>query len=110
MAWLFWHFTVPAKRPTEVLLKVKKDDLPANGALVYRESRVAVVRIASSVYALSLVCPHLGCTVNLTAEHFVCPCHGSTFGSDGKVLEGPADRALKRLQVEDRGDSLVVVS
>src|ERR1019366_4066276 len=47
-----------------------------------------------AVRFLSSTCTHLGCTVNHTGEGFHCPCHGSTFDSEGKVTSGPAPRAL----------------
>ncbi len=43
-------------------------------------------------------CPHLGCLINrLENEQLVCPCHGSRFSVDGKVLEGPAFKDLTPL-------------
>lgn len=43
-------------------------------------------------------CTHLGCAYRweFELENFVCPCHGSKFGIDGEVLEGPAPRPLDR--------------
>lgn len=37
-------------------------------------------------------CPHLGCALkwNRREHSWDCPCHGSRFGSDGTLLEGPA--------------------
>ncbi len=37
-------------------------------------------------------CPHLGCALKYNeAEHtWDCPCHGSRFTEDGKVIDGPA--------------------
>ncbi len=37
-------------------------------------------------------CPHLGCALKYnTAEHtWDCPCHGSRFEKNGKLIEGPA--------------------
>ncbi len=37
-------------------------------------------------------CPHLGCALKYNeAEHsWDCPCHGSRFEEDGKLLDGPA--------------------
>ncbi len=37
-------------------------------------------------------CPHLGCALRYNAaEHsWDCPCHGSRFGEDGRLLDGPA--------------------
>ena len=42
-------------------------------------------------------CPHLGCALKWNkAEHsWDCPCHGSRFDGDGKVLEGPANGEQK---------------
>ena len=60
---------------------------------------VALVRDADGVYAVSLVCTHLGCIVKPTVTGFDCPCHGSRFGSDGSVTRGPAPVALNWLEV-----------
>jgi len=59
--------------------------------------------------ALSLVCPHLGCTVNVTSDGFTCPCHGSRFTSDGSLHNGPASKplAIMRVEVNDN-DHLIV--
>ena len=48
--------------------------------------------------AVSPTCTHLGCRVNWnTAERsWDCPCHGSRFGPDGGVLQGPAVHRLER--------------
>ena len=46
--------------------------------------------------ALSPICMHLGCTVNIEGAHLVCPCHGSTYDRAGEVLRGPTERPLKR--------------
>jgi Rieske Fe-S protein len=60
--------------------------------------------------ALSTVCPHLGCAVNMDKQrgHFACPCHTSAFALDGKRLEGPAPRGMDALTVEVRGQSVLV--
>lgn len=90
------------------LLTVNKSDIPPEGALVFRRSRIAVIRRDQDYYALSLICTHLGCTVNVTPDTLVCPCHGSVFDRNGNVLQGPAGRPLERLQIEEEGDSLVI--
>jgi cytochrome b6-f complex iron-sulfur subunit len=48
---------------------------------------------------LSLVCPHLGCTVNVNTDGFACPCHGSRFLPDGSLRNGPASHPLASLKV-----------
>jgi Rieske Fe-S protein len=44
-------------------------------------------------------CPHEGCEVNWQEDsnHFVCPCHDSSFSPDGARLSGPARRGLDQL-------------
>jgi Rieske Fe-S protein len=89
---------------------VPEADVPEDGALVFREARVAVVREGGEPYALRLVCTHLGCTLSVGPRDIECPCHGSRFDRSGKVLQGPATRGLDRLRVERRGDRLVILS
>ena len=103
------RFLTPRVRQRKTLLRAAKADLPVHGALVYKEARVAVMREGDVVYALNLVCTHLGCTVNVTPTELVCPCHGSSFDRQGRVLKGPADRPLLRYRVEERGDCFEVV-
>jgi len=82
--------------------------IPDQGALVYREARLAIIREKGEVYALDLVCTHLGCTVAVTPAGLVCPCHGSRFDRRGKVLEGPAGRPLRRYAVEVGSEGIIV--
>jgi len=98
---------VSQKKP---LLRVAKAEVPPGGALVFRKSRVAIVREGDNIYALSIVCTHLGCSVNVTPKELICPCHGSIFGRGGEVFKGPADRPLEQLTVEERGEFIVVLS
>lgn len=60
--------------------------------------------------ALDLACPQAGCLVAgpLREGGFVCPCCGSRFGPDGKLLSGPAPSGLGRLPVRPRGGELVL--
>jgi len=72
---------------------------PGTGRVVrHGGSEVAVSRDASGhLHAVSAVCTHLGCLVawNAAEGSWDCPCHGSRFGCDGEVLEGPAVRPLE---------------
>jgi glycine/D-amino acid oxidase-like deaminating enzyme/nitrite reductase/ring-hydroxylating ferredoxin subunit len=45
-----------------------------------------------ALHAVSPTCTHLGCRVafNTAERTWDCPCHGSRFGVDGRVIEGPA--------------------
>jgi Rieske Fe-S protein len=90
-------------------VSVPEADVPAGGALVLPQHRVAIVREAAAFFALDLTCTHLGCTVKATEQGFSCPCHGSRFGRAGDVVKGPAPRALTRLSLDCR-DGIVRVS
>jgi Rieske Fe-S protein len=55
--------------------------------------RLLIVRLAESTFVvLSAICTHSGCTVKYspTRGDVVCPCHGSSFATDGRVTHGPA--------------------
>ncbi len=52
------------------------------------------------VQAWSARCTHLGCRLDRVIDGaVVCPCHGSRFDDQGRVLNGPAARPLQALQV-----------
>lgn len=59
--------------------------------------------------ALSPICTHLGCTVEVQTARIVCPCHGSTYDREGNVLQGPAQRPLARYAVETTADGVLVI-
>ncbi len=51
--------------------------------------------------ALSLECTHLGCRVApLSGGGFACPCHGSRYDAEGRVVSGPARRPLQTALLE----------
>ena len=47
-------------------------------------------------YGINAVCTHLGCVVpwNAAENKFMCPCHGSQYNFQGKVVRGPAPLSL----------------
>ena len=57
---------------------------------------------------LSAVCPHLGCEVpwNPDEGKFMCPCHGSQFGPDGSLIQGPAMRGMDTLPAKVEKEDL----
>ncbi len=76
----------------------------ADGWKVSSEKGTAwvVKTAAGEVLAFSPICTHLGCAYHWDAKKgdFVCPCHGSEFSLDGKVLSGPAPRPLDRFETK----------
>ena len=51
------------------------------------------------IYAVKPYCTHLGCelTWNNLEKTWDCPCHGSRFTYDGKVLNEPAIDELEKI-------------
>lgn len=45
-----------------------------------------------ATYGINAVCTHLGCVVpwNKAENKFLCPCHGSQYNNQGRVVRGPA--------------------
>lgn len=79
---------------------------PGQGKLVEVEGEVVAAYRDPNGY-LSLVssaCTHLKCRVhwNAVEKSWDCPCHGSRFAPDGRVLEGPAISSLKKIQIKER--------
>jgi cytochrome b6-f complex iron-sulfur subunit len=68
--------------------------------LLHDESGFAVV---------SAVCTHLGCIVAQGPEGFECPCHGSRFNRDGRVVQGPAPSPLFWFDLSLAPDGQIVV-
>jgi cytochrome b6-f complex iron-sulfur subunit len=58
---------------------------------------------------ISAICTHLGCVVAAKTEGFECPCHGSKFAKDGKVVRGPAPSALAWYELNQAADGQMVV-
>jgi Rieske Fe-S protein len=72
-------------------LKLQPDNFP---------TPVYLLAIDGGIVAVSPVCKHLGCTVNIEGPRLVCPCHGSTYDRRGEVLRGPTLQALDTFPVE----------
>merc|ERR1712139_408537 len=59
-------------------------------------------------FSLNATCTHLGCVVpwNVSANKFICPCHGSQYDENGKVVRGPAPLSLALAHVEQADDKI----
>lgn len=106
--------TPPAVRPEDVgeVEVASLADLKAKGAIRFRFGREPCILVHSgtAVFALSLVCTHLGCLVDWSParRQLVCPCHGAAFDLEGNVLEGPPPRPLATMTVSVEGDRVLV--
>jgi Rieske Fe-S protein len=79
------------------LFRYPSDDDPA-----------VLLRLADEeVVAFSQKCTHLGCVVYFEEDRWHCPCHEGNFDArTGAVLSGPPPRALGRIEVEIRDDTI----
>ncbi|QDZ17729.1 rieske iron-sulfur subunit of chloroplast cytochrome b6-f complex [Chloropicon primus] len=61
-------------------------------------------------YGINAVCTHLGCVVpwNVPEQKFKCPCHGSQYNAQGRVVRGPAPLSLALAHAEIDADDKVV--
>lgn len=59
-------------------------------------------------YGLNAVCTHLGCVVpwNASENKFICPCHGSQYNNEGKVVRGPAPLSLALVHADVKDDKV----
>lgn len=53
-------------------------------------------RKEDDIYIVDIFCPHLGCTLSFNEyeKTWDCPCHGSRFSIEGKIVKGPANLNL----------------
>lgn len=77
--------------------------VPGTGGLVEVDGQhVAAFRDDDGrLTAVSATCTHLGCTVqwNQAERSWDCPCHGSRFDCEGRVLVGPATTPLTPVEI-----------
>ncbi len=83
--------------------KETAEDLePGHGGIVrVKGKRYACYRDeAGELHQISARCPHMGCELawNPDEKSWDCPCHGSRFDIDGKLLDNPAKRCGRRPQ------------
>jgi len=73
------------------------DEFAPNSVTAFVRGRFYLARLEDGGFlALSHKCTHLGCTIPWVEKekNFACPCHGSSFGITGNVIDAPAPRAL----------------
>ncbi|MEO5969440.1 MAG: FAD-dependent oxidoreductase [Bdellovibrionia bacterium] len=82
-------------------LEKLKNIAPGEGCIVKKGLKqiAAYKNESGNLELFSAICPHLGCVVawNTAEKSWDCPCHGSRFDCQGKVVEGPATADLKNI-------------
>ena len=104
----FLDYQSEPARPTEFDLGLAENYAPGSRTSIV-EAQAILLHTGSGFLALSVTCPHLGCTVESTTDGFVCPCHNSRFDLQGALLHGPATRSLAVLRVEHNAQDRLIL-
>jgi cytochrome b6-f complex iron-sulfur subunit len=88
----------------------KPESFPVGTEKNLDDRKVLVFADNDGYHAMSSVCTHLGCIVYSTEWGFQCPCHGSQYTKDGKVIAGPAPRRLPWYEINQHMDGNLVVN
>lgn len=111
-----WDFLWPdvVKQPPSRFKVGQPEEYPVNSVTLFPHQKIFVVRaVEGYFYAMSAICPHLGCITKWWKGlgEIRCPCHGSRFTVSGELIAGPAPRGLWHVQIEiDSRSELIVDS
>jgi len=99
---------IPTGKPTKMTFEDVDKQAFITSNVVYDIWVIKHGADKATVY--SPLCPHLNCRYTFYGEkqQFACPCHGSIFNEDGKVLGGPAPRPLDTLPYKIEAGELYV--
>jgi len=94
---------------------IKVAELPVGKTFNFVHSAQGVpailFRTKTGVFAYSAICTHLGCSVayKSATKKLICPCHAAQFDpfANAKVVAGPAERALDKVNVKISGNWIV---
>jgi Rieske Fe-S protein len=112
------HPTVPGEQQqlAGTTLRLPAAALPAPGKVVEVQKPggahpdLLVMHGPEGYRVVTAHCTHRGCIVdwNAQANEWKCPCHGSRYAPDGKVLEGPARAPLVSPPAREENGDLVI--
>lgn len=106
------HFMTPplTRPPEEPVTAGRPEDFTPLGLTFIPAATAWLGHDAAGFFAVSAVCPHLGCTIARQGDGFECPCHGSRFNRQGEAIHGPAAASLTFLEVQaDESGRLVIL-
>jgi thiosulfate dehydrogenase [quinone] large subunit len=94
---------------------IKVAELPVGKTFNFVHSAQGVpailFRTKTGVFAYSAICTHQGCSVayKSSTKKLICPCHAAQFDpfANAKVVSGPAERALDKVNVKISGNWIV---
>lgn len=82
------------------LAKLKSEE---GKIVMHKGKKLAVFKDKKGkITALSAICTHMGCLVdwNNAEKSWDCPCHGSRFSKEGKVITSPAVEDLPQYKID----------
>jgi cytochrome b6-f complex iron-sulfur subunit len=87
------------------------ESFAVNSVTYFPEQQVYVVRGPNGFTVLSAICTHLGCITQYDQDLdlIACPCHGSRFTKNGRVVHGPAPNPLPHFAVRLMPDGNLMV-
>lgn len=70
--------------------------IQASAGKLMEEGVQSVKGLSKGVFSATPRCPHMGCSLEWNPDELSwdCPCHGSRFDSDGKLIDNPAQEDL----------------
>jgi menaquinol-cytochrome c reductase iron-sulfur subunit len=101
--------SLPVGQPQDMNFQVRVTDAYLQQEVI--RSVWVIKHSPSELTVFSPICTHLGCHFkwNPQTRHFECPCHASVFAIDGRVIAGPAPRALDTLQNKVENGKIYVI-
>jgi cytochrome b6-f complex iron-sulfur subunit len=114
----------PSSR-TQAAVRIASSVIPVIGAISFfnydgnalanpQQALMSVERLSGSTFrALDLLCTHSSCGgMNFSNQIWTCRCHGSQFGQDGSLIQGPAQTPLVQLaaQLDPQGELIISAS
>jgi Rieske Fe-S protein len=110
------RYLVPPKAPeaaTRRVVAAKQDEVPLGGFKIFPfggEPGILIRGRNGEYRALSAVCTHLGCTVQLRpdGQSIWCACHNGLYDLEGRNVSGPPPRPLESYVVHVIGGDVVV--
>ena len=110
------RFIIPPEAAESAVMSVsagRPDDVPPNTGAIFKfgsEPGLLIRTTEGELKAFSARCTHLNCTVQYDPAQklIVCACHNGQFDLNGKNVAGPPPKPLPALNVNVRGDEVIV--
>ena len=97
--------------PSPIVNAGRPDSYPMDSVTLDVNSGIYLIHAKEGFFALGAVCTHLGCLTAWKPELGIiaCPCHGSRFDEQARVIGGPAPKPLTWYAVSLSRDGRLVI-